>query len=709
MATPQQIYDGIQSVHDRKSFVHHLLTGALGWPIPDGIDDIGDISFEWSGDDLQADGLDDRLVDGRVYQIRPLADDQPWGIFLLEFKNDDVFLKNRGLTGPLRKVLRGLVHNRRKSAHLRSWRCDDLLFICTDKHYHNFRFAYFKAPKETEKNAPLSLFGWNHGDTALHTLCDYNLYSLVWSDDINQPQWKEAFSIEKVTKAFFRQVAKLFTDLVGGTRKEGSKTYQGENLLKMPGKQDDTVRKEFAVRLIGRLIFCWFLKKKVSKAGIPLVPDEILSTAALANNKGVGGYYHSVLEPLFFELLNTPADSRKKDYRNQPWSYIPFLNGGLFTPHEFDFYELADTGYSKHINTLLVPDEWLNNLLIIFERYNFTIDENTPVDIELSIEPEMLGRIFENLLAEINPETGETARKSTGATTPRVPSSNMVDESLKQYLVTKTGIAEDKIASLLSYAEEDGSGFTEDQTEALIDALHTVKIIDPACGSGAFPMGILQKILLMLQKLDPDSKRWLDKLLAGIPDPMYRKELKKKIKVPNYLHKLGIIRDCIFGVDIQPIAVEISKLRCFLSLIVDENVEDTDDNRGVEHLPNLEFKFVCANTLIGLPESEQQNDTFIKDMYEDVDNIQKLKELREGYLTSYGKEKKRIEDDFKKVQSAMLNQTIDSKKVNLRTSALQGWEPFSDKPCSWFDPEWMFGIKGRFDIVIANPPWGANC
>ena len=516
---------------------------------------------------------------------------------------------------------------------------------------------------------------------------------------------KHRFSIEVVNKEFFTQIALLFTKLTGGTRKIGREMHIEKGSLKLPGTNDETFKKEFAVRLIGRLIFCWFLKKKTSKANIQLVPDDILSTAVIKNNKGVGGYYHSVLEPLFFEVLNTPTEDRKKDYSNTPWNLIPFLNGGLFNPHDDDFYKLADTGYSQHLNTLIIPDPWLEKLLKLFETYNFTIDENTPVDVELAIEPEMLGRIFENLLAEINPETGDTARKSTGSYyTPRPIVEYMVDESLKQYLLTKTDVSEDKITELLSYSDYDDAKLTENQIEILVEALHQAKIIDPACGSGAFPMGILQKIFLMLQKLDPDSVIWLDKMLANIPDPMYRKELKKK-KIPKYLHKLGIIKDCIFGVDIQPIAVEISKLRCFLSLIVDENVNDNENNRGIEHLPNLEFKFVCANTLIGLPTSETDDNILIKDMYEDVNNITKLKELRELYLTSYGKEKSKIEEDFKKVQSAMFDQTIKSKKVNTQTLALQQWKPFTDEACSWFDPDWMFGIKDGFDVVIANPPY----
>lgn len=531
-----------------------------------------------------------------------------------------------------------------------------------------------------------------------HTPQQYLSKRIISVDDL-----KNRFSIEVVNKEFFTQIALLFTQLTGGSRKIGSKKYEEKGCLTLPQTMDDTIKKEFTVRLIGRLIFCWFLKKKASKAGIPLIPGEILSVdtieTAKNNPDSPGGYYHGVLEPLFFEVLNTPVTDRKKKFKNGYWKQIPFLNGGLFTPHLHDFYELDDLSHSLHINTLKVPDKWLKKLLEMFETYNFTIDENTPVDVELSIEPEMLGRIFENLLAEINPETGETARKATGSYyTPRPIVEYMVDEGLKQYLITKTGIAEDTITKLLSYSDYDGVKLTTKQQESLIDTLHTVKIIDPACGSGAFPMGILQKILLMLQKLDPDSKIWLEKLLSGIPDPMYRKELKKKIKVPNYLHKLGIIRDCIFGVDIQPIAVEISKLRCFLSLIVDEKVEDNVDNRGIEHLPNLEFKFVCANSLIGL-----SGEMLLKS--EAHKKIDELKNVRDEYLRSYGFEKDKLESKFITLKNELSKMSMDWRQGSDTLLKLASWEPFKDESCIWFDPDWMFGFK-EFDIVIGNPPYG---
>lgn len=516
---------------------------------------------------------------------------------------------------------------------------------------------------------------------------------------------KNRFSIEIVNKEFYTQIAFTFTRLAGGKRESGRKSIDaGDGDLKLPSTNDDTLRKEFTVRLIGRLVFCWFLKKKKSDKGLALLSEDLLSTKAVGANKG---YYHSILESLFFEVLNTQVEERGKKYKSVPWNQTPFLNGGLFNPHHHDFYETGTMGISKHINTLKIPDDWFKDLFEIFETYNFTIDENTSVDVELSIEPEMLGRIFENLLAEINPETGETARKATGSYyTPRPIVEYMVDESLKQCLITKTSLTDGKISALLTYNDQD-AGFSAKEKEAVIEALDTIKIIDPACGSGAFPMGMLQKMLLVLQKVDPESQSWLDKKLASIGDATLRKDLKAKIKADNfnYIHKLGIIRDAIYGVDIQPIAVEISKLRFFLSLIVDEKVNDSKENRGIEPLPNLEFKFVCANSLIGLPKPTKPKDVGQAMMFESNEDIKILKDLRDEYLRSFGEEKNKIEKKFQEVQSRMFKYSLNWGGKDSQTLKLSQWNPFSEEPCSWFDPDWMFGVKDGFDIVIANPPY----
>ena len=555
---------------------------------------------------------------------------------------------------------------------------------------------------------------------------------------------KKRFSIEVVNKDFYTQIAILFTQLAGGKRAIGRQKFDEKGILVLPSTTDDTLRKEFAVRLIGRLVFCWFLKKKRSKAGISLLSEEILSSEAvnkaglpvrstqtgnspinLSPNVLIVGtfgdkYYHNILEPLFFQVLNTPTAERKRIYQKEPWSQIPFLNGGLFTPHQHDFYVPGVMDISRHINTLKAPDRWFKELFELFETYNFTIDENTSMDVELSIDPEMLGRIFENLLAEINPETGETARKATGSYyTPRPVVDYMVDESLKQCLLTKTNLNEETISGLLAY-EIEGVSLSDRQKEEVINALDTIKVLDPACGSGAFPMGILQKMLLILQKVDPDSKVWFTKQIAKLENPILRKEIETKLKSANvnYIHKLGIIQSAIYGVDIQSIAVDISKLRFFLSLIVDEKVNDDKGNRGIEPLPNLEFKFVCANSLIGLPKKEVQ-----QTMFEATSDIDLLKNLRDSYLRSYGKEKASIEKIFRETQSRMFEHSlnwINHGGKDTQTLKLSQWDPFSFESCGWFDPEWMFGIShdsplskgdkgvggcGGFDVVIGNPPY----
>jgi len=511
---------------------------------------------------------------------------------------------------------------------------------------------------------------------------------------------KERFSLEIVNKDFYTQIAILFTKLAGGERTIGKTKYEGKGTLILSNNTDDKTRKEFSVRLIGRLIFCWFLKKKTSDKGVPLLPEELLSSKAVIRKSD---FYHNILEPLFFETLNTPIKERKKEYQLLPWLQIPFLNGGLFVPEDNDYYQVNQSG----INALEVPDSWLKELFEIFEIYNFTIDENTPVDVELSIEPEMLGRIFENLLAEINPETGNTARKATGSYyTPRPIVEYMVDESLTQYLLSKTNLDENKIASLLAYEEEE-AGLNESEKDSVIDALDVIKIIDPACGSGAFPMGILQKMLLILQKIDPESKKWLKKKISQIEDTIVREEFQKKIEVENwnYVHKLGIIQNSIYGVDIQPIAVDISKLRFFLSLIVDENVDDSKENRGVDWLPNLEFKFVCANSLRGLPELKKHQPTF-----EDITNvnteneIKELKKIRDEYFLSYGNKKIILKEKFKLIQSRISTSSIKSNDTS-QSKTLSQWDPFIGKLSGWFDYEWMFGVKNGFDIVISNPPY----
>lgn len=509
---------------------------------------------------------------------------------------------------------------------------------------------------------------------------------------------KKRFSIEVVNKDFYKEISTAFNSL--------------QTVLQLPDKQSKSqINLEFSVRLIGRIIFCWFLREKRSDAGISLISDKVLSLDAVKNTKD---YYHKLLEPLFFEVLNKPLESRNFDeFDKEPFNQTPYLNGGLFSAQYDDYYERGRNDFqSKYHNTLVIPNDWLESFFETLETYHFTIDENTSYDEELSIDPEMLGRIFENLLAEINPETGESARKSTGSYyTPRVIVDYMVDESLTLYLKNKTNIDEDKIRAIISYDLDDDQikPLTQEEKENIIDALGKLKILDPACGSGAFPMGALQKIVFILQQVDPSAEVMYKLDLKRTP-PELRRHANEEYLAGNYdyLRKLRVIRESIYGVDIQPIATEISRLRCFLTLVVDQVIKDDKPDRGIKPLPNLDFKFVTANTLIGLPKNE--NGVQQMGIYDNREKIERLKELIDDYFNSSGIERAQLKEKFANEQKALLREMekehgwSNVQKADL-SNKLIDWEPFSHKAAEWFDPEWMFGIKEGFDVVIGNPPY----
>jgi adenine-specific DNA-methyltransferase len=289
----------------------------------------------------------------------------------------------------------------------------------------------------------------------------------------------------------------------------------------------------------------------------------------------------------------------------------------LFFSSKEKTVDLSNYGLSKSAK--------VRGLIDILNSYNFTTDEATPIDQEIALDPELLGKVFENLLASYNPETQTTARKATGSYyTPREIVDYMVEESLREYLKTKVPEAQEILDDLFSYSVEELS-IPKDLRLKLIKAIDQVKIIDPACGSGAFPMGILHKLVFLLQKLDPKNETWKEIQLERASkeaDAVFRSEKEKQereklleeinenfdesVNYPDYARKLYLIENCIYGVDIQPIAIQISKLRFFISLILDQKVDRSKPNFGILTLPNLETKFISANTLIGLEKSVQR-------------------------------------------------------------------------------------------------------
>ncbi len=523
--------------------------------------------------------------------------------------------------------------------------------------------------------------------------------SLVRFDDL--ATIKRAFSVEPVTNEFFIEVSLKFLELVSGERRIGNKSYKYPGILVLPTSNPEA-NKEFAVRLLGRIIFCWFLKLKRSHNKIPLIPISLLSTHAITDDKD-NSYYHSIVEPLFFEVLNKRKEVRNAMYRGELWDTIPFLNGGLFEHDAIDFYSPTDTGLSAFVNTVKIPNKWFTDLFSVFERYNFTVDESTSSDIEIAVDPEMLGKIFENLLAELDKDTGETARKKTGSYyTPRDVVDYIVDTSLYHHLTSHVKVDESSIRQLIE-TPENPPILGQDEVAHILDAISSLKIIDPACGSGAFVMGAMQKMIEIIKVLDPSSEYWKEKIVSSIKDPVFKRYIVEKLKTENlyYIIKLGLIRDNIYGSDILTMAVEISKLRFFLSLVVDETIDDDKDNRGILALPNLDFKFIAADYVLDLATSIMHNSNY-------TPYVNELKDIIDNYFTAYGTEKEQIKHQFIAKQREISLKLSQSALLTPDIAELLNWNPFSNTSVDWFNPEWMLGLNEDFDIIIANPPYVSN-
>ncbi len=634
------------------------------------------------------------------------------------------------------------------------------IFVYYDE-FQNFRFSFiYPEYKGTQRE-------WSHYKRFTYYVgkgepnrtfieyvgsCDYSSIKSI----------KEAFSVEKVTKEFYQEVANWY--------------FWALKEAKFPpeAEAEPSGRNIGLIRLITRLIFIWFMSKK------GIVKRELFDLGFLKEilkdiSPDKGTYYLAILQNLFFATLNTPIEQRKfrreerykgylnKDYMNhyyfrhhnlfkepdrmkELFNDIPFLNGGLFECHDkAKDDESNETGKEIRIdgfsddpkkqpvvpNFLFFSDKQEVNLneeygtknkkyevrgiVNILSSYNFTIDENTPVDKEVALDPELLGRVFENLLASYNPETATTARKATGSYyTPREIVDYMVRESLKEYFKTQlaeSNISDSALEKLFSY-EDDANPFDKVTTERLINAIHNLKLLDPAVGSGAFPMGALQMLVNILHKLDPHNEGWKAeqvKVANQITDPKIRQEIIQRIEESftlnelDYGRKLYLIQNCIYGVDNQPIAIQISKLRFFISLLVDEKVDRTKPNLSIEPLPNLETKFVSANTLIGLPRPKQ-----LSLMSGEVRRLEEeIKKIRNQYFTTINtKEKDKLKKKDSELRTELANMLKSSGFPAEATEKIAQWNPYdTNKSADWFDPEWMFGISDGFDIVIGNPPY----
>lgn len=497
-------------------------------------------------------------------------------------------------------------------------------------------------------------------------------------------------------------------------------------------------------------------------------------------------YYKAILQNLFFAMLNSPITSEgsdelserhfrkgRSDYDNNKLmryeSYfknpqlfvdlanktVPFLNGGLFDCLDEKDTDIYYDGFSDRESvkkSLIVPDylffgeevgknidlsEWYGDkkkkkvsargIVDILKRYNFTVEENTPFDQEVSLDPELLGKVFENLLASYNPETQTTARKQTGSFyTPREIVQYMVNESLVAHLKrTVDEELEPQFRQLMQYSDDEIE-LSDEQRKNIMQSLYNCKILDPACGSGAFPMGILQQMVHILNRIDPNNTQWKEMMLKNAIDEtseVYRtasseerlemiadieRSFDESINRPDYARKLYLVENCIYGVDIQPIAIQISKLRFFISLVVDQKTNNNPaDNFSIRPLPNLEAKFVAANTLIGLDKKDAS-------LFDSEAIKAKEKELKAAKHKIFGAKTVRTKRKYRNIVNDLrleiANMLKDCQAVgNTEAQQLASWDMFDQNASSpFFDQEWMFGVKDGFDVVIGNPPYGAK-
>ncbi len=527
-----------------------------------------------------------------------------------------------------------------------------------------------------------------------------------------------AFSVEALTKQFYKD---LFGWYLWAVDEKSNVTFP--NYVATEDDDRDDIEKKI-IRMITRIMFVWFIKQK------DLVPNRIFDIDFLSSilkdfdpySTMEGNYYNAILQNLFFGTLNRAiededgntrkfATSSKRDIKTlyryaelftiseqeviNLFSEVPFMNGGLFEcldktryidsveqSYNFDGFSRNNARFAdgRYKHRAVVPNilffEPKKGLISILSRYNFTIEENSPEEQQVALDPELLGKVFENLLGAYNPETKETARNQSGSFyTPREIVNYMVDESLIAYLGDN-----DFVRSLFR------NDFSYDKTKeeeyrAITDKLKKVKVLDPACGSGAFPMGLLNRMIDILERISPDER--------------------------IYDLKLSIIENCIYGSDIQSIAAQITKLRFFISLICDCEKDASKPNFGIPTLPNLETKFVVANSLIGRKNKgvDVQGDLFVDSEIIRLKNeLQKIR--HQHFIADSTAKKVRLRKQDEQLREELRNILKQGYDSQLGAEQLAAWNPYDQNAVSpFFDPEWMFGVADGFDIVIGNPPY----
>jgi Eco57I restriction-modification methylase/Protein of unknown function (DUF3800) len=615
---------------------------------------------------------------------------------------------------------------------------------------------------------------------SLHSLREESGAIRTFADLDNS--WQKLLSTQELNQRFYRELVDWFTWAIAEIK-----------LARLPDHTPDDAShraramQEFTVRLICRTLFAWFLKE------MRLVPAELLELYDAADRRRVltagtyapqgNHYYRGILQNIFFQALNRPMDQRRKsghaaqndrevakpelkklayvgkqnlpeDFAYDLFDRIPYLNGGLFDALPEDnleftheegnafkvpnklFYAKREDGFTIAAGTgrraQRRPVEGLNR---IFDRYRFTVAENTPLEEDVALDPELLGLVFENLLAEIDPDdeaAAESARKASGSYyTPRRIVDYMVNEALHLHLRTeferRNAAREDlQLLSRLCYELPDDENFAA-IADRIVDALESVRVLDPACGSGAFPMGMLHRMVELLARVDADNERWKQRLLDRLPAAM-RADARKGMegKSYNYLRKLGLIQKNLYGLDIQPLAALIAKLRFFLTLVIEQEVHAADPahNYGLQALPNLETNLLCANTLADADHGLLSGPVLreLREAREEYYQPQTARERRDALALTIGQKLATLFPGFaQKTKGIVPTGATHLDRENMRRQQdaewLAEWFKHATLAAPFFNVETFFPeLVGEgatrhpapFHIVIGNPPYGGT-
>ena len=479
---------------------------------------------------------------------------------------------------------------------------------------------------------------------------------------------EEAFSVEAVTKEFFTKYAEMFLDI--------NAALEDLALKSKPIRDEFTAKKvntiDLAKKLMGQIVFLYFLQRK-GWLGVErgkdwgTGPHDFLRRLASGEFGKYENFFNDILEPLFYDTLAT-------DRGHEAWCprfkcRSPFLNGGLFEPlGDYDWKKID----IRLPNGLFTNGDYVDEgvtgtgVLDVFDRYNFTVNEAEPLEKEVAIDPEMLGKVFENLIEE-------NRRKGLGAYyTPREIVHYMCQESLVNYLCSTLNQDKERVprpeiemfvhlGEQISHYEAVDTKYAikmpksiQQNARLLDELLADIRVCDPAVGSGAFPVGMMMEIVRARTSLTP-----------------YFNDVHERTA---YHFKRHAIQNCLYGVDIDAGAVEIAKLRLWLSLVVDE-----EETKQIKPLPNLDFKIVSGNSLIGFPFKSH--------------GLQEIENLKARFFEETDHDRKA---ELKHEIERKLRDCFASSKKTL------GYEVNFDFTINFSE---VFGAKGGFDSVIANPPY----